>query len=274
MSTFTSPRLEATSKDFEAVNKAISELIPIEQAYIRRIPIDQRRQFLNLTDIIGLTAGAFDPRTLTVPFVQRLMRSGTLARYLMDAARKLGDEPVGNKLTPAFRKPRLPVGAVATQQKALGDVLDRARPKGDPLLGVNEQMSSVAEIKSWVKEFFGIEPKVEISEPTITLIFGDARLTRQQTKHIVEQRMAQGKTIEEINSIFERLPEVVKNSTLEYPNTSLKYPNSFRRARFYPELNKGVVVILDNKTGEIHDVITAFTNRIEEFMRLQRKYKK
>ncbi|MEK7092616.1 MAG: hypothetical protein AAB907_03250, partial [Patescibacteria group bacterium] len=162
----------------------------------------------------------------------------------------------------------------STQQKALEELLELARPKGNPLLGVKEPANYSSEIKSWVKEFFNTKPKEIIANPDKEFVFGDARFTRQQAKHIVEQRIAEGKTAEEVNAIMERVPEVVRTPAFEYPNTSLKYPNSFRRAKFYPELNRGVVVILDNKTGEIHDVITAFTNRIEEFNRLQRKYKK
>ena len=163
---------------------------------------------------------------------------------------------------------------MATQQKALDDLFDLARPKGNHLLVVNEPSTYPVKIKSWIKEFFTTAPKTTISDPTSSFLFGDTRLTRQQVKHIVEQRVAEGKTAKEVSSMMERLPEVVQYPTLEYPNNSLKYPNSFRRARFYPELNKGIVVILDNKTGEIHDVITAFSNRPGTFRKLEARYKK
>lgn len=84
--------------EFQAVNKRLSELIPIEQALIRRIPIAERQNVLNVADIVSLSAGAIDPRALTIGVLNRVLRSGTVASKLMQAGSKI--EGTGAKLVP------------------------------------------------------------------------------------------------------------------------------------------------------------------------------
>lgn len=84
--------------EFQAVNKRLSELIPIEQALIRRIPIAERQNVLNVADIVSLSAGAIDPRALTIGVLNRVLKSGTVASKLMQAGSKI--EGAGAKLAP------------------------------------------------------------------------------------------------------------------------------------------------------------------------------
>jgi hypothetical protein len=84
--------------EFQAVNRRLSDLIPIEQALIRRIPIAERQNVLNVADIVSLSASAIDPRALTIGVLNRVLKSGTVANKLMQAGSKI--EGAGAKLTP------------------------------------------------------------------------------------------------------------------------------------------------------------------------------
>lgn len=64
------------------INKQISELIPIQNAVIRRIPVASRNNILGLSDNIGLFASVFDPKALLVIGGRLLSKSGKFANLL------------------------------------------------------------------------------------------------------------------------------------------------------------------------------------------------
>lgn len=64
------------------INKQISELIPIMNALIRRIPVAERNSALSLSDIITLTASSLDPKVLGLSLVNRLSKSGAVGAVL------------------------------------------------------------------------------------------------------------------------------------------------------------------------------------------------
>lgn len=67
------------------INKQLSELIPVMNSIIRRIPVAERNATLSLTDIISLSASAMDPRSLSVFALNQLSKSGVVGRELMQA---------------------------------------------------------------------------------------------------------------------------------------------------------------------------------------------
>ena len=67
------------------LNKKISELIPISNAVLRRMPIEMRNNAISLTDSIGLFASVFDPKVLAVVGANRLAKSGKFANVLVKA---------------------------------------------------------------------------------------------------------------------------------------------------------------------------------------------
>ncbi len=81
------------------VNAAISDIIPIQQAIIRRIPVAERNNVIGLSDLIGGTGMFISPGAIAVPLVQRLFKSGTFADYLM----KLGNQEAPSKVLPAAK---------------------------------------------------------------------------------------------------------------------------------------------------------------------------
>lgn len=58
----------------KALNQAMGEIVPIRQAIIRRIPVEQRQNVLNLGDLIGVGTG-----NLGLSLANRLLRSGRTA---------------------------------------------------------------------------------------------------------------------------------------------------------------------------------------------------
>lgn len=74
------------------INRQISELIPIERAVIRRIPVAERNNLLSLTDNIGLFASVFEPRALFILGGKMLSTSGRVANVLQSIGRKLESE--------------------------------------------------------------------------------------------------------------------------------------------------------------------------------------
>lgn len=67
------------------LNKQMSELIPVMNAVIRRIPIAERNRGLSLTDIISLTGATLDPRALAVTGLNFAQKSGKVGNVLSKA---------------------------------------------------------------------------------------------------------------------------------------------------------------------------------------------
>lgn len=67
-----------------SINKAISDLIPIRSAIIRRIPVADRANIFNMADIVGLSA-----HTLGLSIANRIFNSGAAANALVAGGRAL-----------------------------------------------------------------------------------------------------------------------------------------------------------------------------------------
>jgi hypothetical protein len=75
--------IEDTSPEgVKQINQEISKLIPVMNAVIRRIPVNERNSVLSLTDIISLSAGAIDPRALSLSLLNLASKSGTIGSVL------------------------------------------------------------------------------------------------------------------------------------------------------------------------------------------------
>lgn len=67
------------------INKQMSELIPVMNAVIRRIPVAERNRGLSLTDIITLTGATIDPRSLALTGLNFAQKSGKVGNVLSRA---------------------------------------------------------------------------------------------------------------------------------------------------------------------------------------------
>lgn len=72
--------------DVEVLNKQISELIPIQSALIRRMPIADRANVISLGSTVQLLGSIFNPAALALFGADKILKSGTFAKFLLDAA--------------------------------------------------------------------------------------------------------------------------------------------------------------------------------------------
>ena len=77
------------------INKQMSELIPVMNAVIRRIPVAERNNVISLTDLISLTGASIEPTALSLALASRLQRSGKFGAMLSKAG-GLGDKTLQN----------------------------------------------------------------------------------------------------------------------------------------------------------------------------------
>lgn len=80
--------------DVAAINRELSELIPIRSAIIERIPVADRANVLNLADIAGLASG-----NLGLSLANRMFQSGRAANLMQ----KAGKADIGPTVTAAAR---------------------------------------------------------------------------------------------------------------------------------------------------------------------------
>jgi Fe-S cluster assembly scaffold protein SufB len=95
-----------------------------------------------------------------------------------------------------------------------------------------------------------------------------AKFTRRSLKHFVDSRMKQGNSWDEINYLLRNVRAVteVPEITLFNPRQD-KYPNSLLIGKFYNDLGKAIIVILDS--GEApKDIISLHFKKKSDFYRL------
>lgn len=78
----------AAPKEFAEANKAISELIPIQNAALRRIPIATRNNVVSLSDLLGGMSVAIDPKAIPVALLSKVTRSPEAAKLLMSIGKR------------------------------------------------------------------------------------------------------------------------------------------------------------------------------------------
>ncbi len=77
---------EASPEGVKEINKQISELIPIQRAVIRRIPIENRNSAISLNDSVALYGSLFNPKALALLGAGRLSKSGKFGNFLVNVA--------------------------------------------------------------------------------------------------------------------------------------------------------------------------------------------
>lgn len=79
---------ENAPEAFKEANKAIAELIPIQNAALRRIPIEGRNNVISLSDLLGGLSVAIDPKAIPVTLLSRALRNPQNAKLLMSLGRQ------------------------------------------------------------------------------------------------------------------------------------------------------------------------------------------
>lgn len=80
------------------INQQISDLIPVMNAIIRRIPIAERNNVLSLTDVISLGMTAIHPSGAALLAVNKLSKSGRVGAFLAGVRPKEPTTKVGKRL--------------------------------------------------------------------------------------------------------------------------------------------------------------------------------
>lgn len=72
----------ASPEGVRGINQRMSELIPVMNAVIRRIPVAERNRGLSLTDVITLVGATVDPRALAITGINAAQKSGKVGAFL------------------------------------------------------------------------------------------------------------------------------------------------------------------------------------------------
>jgi hypothetical protein len=80
---------QAAPAGVKEINKQLSELIPIQNAALRRLPVEQRNNIFSLTDSIGFMSALFDPKALLLVGASKAAKSGKVGNLLTKAGRSL-----------------------------------------------------------------------------------------------------------------------------------------------------------------------------------------
>ena len=75
------------------INKQLSEIISIQNAALRRLPVEQRNNLFSLTDSMGLMSALIDPKALLLLGATRAARSGRVGNALTKAGQAIRTTP-------------------------------------------------------------------------------------------------------------------------------------------------------------------------------------
>lgn len=120
---------------FQGANEAMSELIPIQHAILRRIPVAERQNVIGLTDSMTSLASIFDPRALAFGAISRATKSPTVARALMQSGPL--DKPfMPGDIPEAPNYPRLPApGDIPYRAPTVIELPSRTSRDTSPAIG-------------------------------------------------------------------------------------------------------------------------------------------
>jgi hypothetical protein len=117
-------------------------------------------------------------------------------------------------------------------------------------------------LNACVNEMYDTDKGMPILRPDEEIFcVRNVRATRKQVKHIIEQRKADGKSIEEIKMIIGYLPILITNPDFEIFNPNQTHPGSVMRVKMFKMWQYGVVVVLDREMNDLRDLITAYPQR-------------
>lgn len=105
-------------------------------------------------------------------------------------------------------------------------------------------------------EMYGLKKGVPISCPDAALSIGDCTFTRRQIKHIIEQRKAEHKSLDEVKKILDMIPEAILDCDFEIPNWNQTHKGSIVRAKTF-QGDRGIIVVLNEELYGSRGVITA-----------------
>jgi len=129
--------------------------------------------------------------------------------------------------------------------------LREERPKGNPLLGVNE-------LSKYVDEFFKTKPKEPIKDFEKRIFLDErVRISRKSIKYIVDSRKEDNYSADAIKKMILRAPDVIRQHEFSGPNYNKKHPGSLISIKIFSK-QKQALFVIHQPDGEIEDVYNAF----------------
>jgi hypothetical protein len=126
-------------------------------------------------------------------------------------------------------------------------------------------------LHAYVDEMYFLEKGVFVPDFEKIISFADGRFSRRQIKHIIEQRKAEGKSINNLKHLMDCALEALREPDFVLLNTNQSHPGSIMRVKFFEMEKTGVVVVMDAEIKKCRDVITAFSRDIKGIKRLHKK---
>ncbi|HEY5221214.1 MAG TPA: hypothetical protein VIJ29_03695 [Candidatus Paceibacterota bacterium] len=123
-----------------------------------------------------------------------------------------------------------------------------------------------------VEEFFPMRKGEAIRFPEKTfLIAVGVQISRRALKHIVEQRsLNDGWDIAHIKLLIRSAHETLLDPQIDITNSTGRYPNSHLLGRFDREMNKAVMIVIDEARGDEKFIVTIFRKEAVQFFKLQK----
>jgi hypothetical protein len=127
-------------------------------------------------------------------------------------------------------------------------------------------------INEYIEEFFPMRKGEFILNPTRMISFSPGILiSRKAIKHIVEQRSLIDRFDERaIKLLFQIARDAIMDPQIIAKNNNVKYPNSKLLGRFDSELNKGIMVVLEDAMERERSIITIFCKEARQFRKMQK----
>lgn len=154
--------------ELKAINKQLSELIPINNVLIKRIPIAERNNALSLTDIITAGAGVVDPKAWGLFAINRLSKSGRFASLLSKTSQKL--KSGATKLLPLEQKAKVNLKNIKPGL-TIEDVNKKLNPK-------NFKTAEEYVKANHKADFYNLKPDIILNPNDKKIILGNDVITK------------------------------------------------------------------------------------------------
>lgn len=170
---------QASPEGVKEINKQISELIPVMNAVIRRIPVAQRDNTISLTDIIALTGSTIEPKSMSVFLLNQLSKSGRVGNILMKTAPSI--EASAPAATPLIR------GAVSGLQAALPQDTQTPQQSIPSSLSPSQNSITEEEARKVMDMATGAVPALTAAKTAKLATKALAGFSKQETKAALKQ---------------------------------------------------------------------------------------
>lgn len=179
---------------YQEANKALSELIPIRNAIIRRMPINERNNVVGLLDLISAGSTALNPKAAPLFLASRLARSGKFADILM----KMGAQEQPNLIENIPSRPNYPA---LPAPRAVNEATGLEAPITPQVIPLNYPKT-----ESGIVPNYSPRPGVKVQRPGQKLLPAgrEVEAINLPERNPREPRKNLGTPIKETKSIFRR----------------------------------------------------------------------